>query len=81
MTAFVLFVDFLGLGLAAVGFCMAFRQDFVRDLFGVQPKPGEQLQGQDSGGDPLTYILRISGTMIMVFGIAIAGMITVFNIV
>ncbi|WP_232307718.1 hypothetical protein [Sphingobium chungbukense] len=32
------------------------------------------------GVDPLTYVLRIAGVMIMVFGIAIGGMLTLFHL-
>jgi hypothetical protein len=70
-----LLVVVLGLVLAFVGFNMAFRQDAVRRLLGrpVSPRsPGD-------GEDPLTYALRISGVMIMIFGVAIGGMVTIVH--
>lgn len=58
--------------LAACGFCMAFRQSFVREWLG-RPAPPRSA-GEDE--DPLAYVLRISGVMIMAFGIIIGGMFT-----
>lgn len=65
----------LGLVLAFVGFNMAFRQAAVRRLFGRSASPPLP----DGDGDPLTYALRISGVMVMIFGIAIGGMMTIFH--
>lgn len=79
MPGYVYAVDVVGLMLAALGFTMAFRQQFIRKLIG-RPKPSaSQIQG-DAADDPLTYVLRISGTMIMVFGIVTAGMLTLFHL-
>lgn len=73
----VLIVDFFALILAVIGFCMAFRQTFVRRLLG---KPLARSRCGSDDDDPLTYILRIAGVMAMVFGIAIGGMVTLFNL-
>lgn len=81
MPAHVLIVDALGVVLAVVGFLMAFRQGFVRNLFGLD---GNRVAGPppaDAEPDPLTYVLRISGVMIMVFGIALGLMVTLYQIV
>ena len=75
MPAYVLIVDVFGLILAVIGFSMAFRQDFVRRLVGRPPRPAASV---NENSDPLTYILRIAGIMIMAFGIAIGGMVTMF---
>lgn len=77
MPAYALIVDVFGLVLAAIGFCMAFRQAFVRRLIGRPPKLASSANGSD---DPLTYILRIAGVMMMTFGIAIGGMVTMFSL-
>ena len=77
MPAYVLIVDVFGLILAVIGFAMAFRQDFVRRLVGRSPRPASSV---NENSDPLTYILRIAGIMIMVFGIAIGGMVTMFSL-
>ena len=77
MPAYVLIVDVFGLFLAVIGFCMAFRQDLVRRLIGRPPRPASSVNESD---DPLTYILRIAGIMIMAFGIAIGGMVTMFSL-
>lgn len=61
----------LGLCVAAIGFAMAFRQVAVRRLLG-RPAPPRS-SGEDE--DPLAYALRISGVMIMAFGIVIGGMV------
>ncbi|MCK9541831.1 MAG: hypothetical protein M0R03_07355 [Novosphingobium sp.] len=76
MPGYVLIIDFFGLMAALIGFTMAFRQDVVRHMIGRPPAPGPN----NGEGDPLTYILRIAGTMVMVFGVVIAGMVTLFNL-
>jgi hypothetical protein len=72
----IVIVDIVGLVMAVAGFTMAFRQKFVRRLLG-RPE-GRAPQGSE--GDPLTYALRIGGVMVMVFGIVIAGMMTLFHL-
>lgn len=62
--------------LALAGFAMAFRQAKVRRLLGRPAAP--RLAGDDD--DPLAYALRISGVMIMAFGIVIGAMFTVFHL-
>lgn len=76
MSGHVLIVDLIALIVAAAGFAMAFRQPFVRRLFGWSPGPSGTDRTED---DAVTYVLRISGTMIMVFGIALGTMVTLFN--
>lgn len=66
----------LGLGLAAAGFTLAFRQAWIRGLLGRPAPP--RLAGGDE--DPLAYALRIAGVMIMAFGVIIAGMFTAFHL-
>jgi len=77
---YVLIIDLFCLIAAATGFMMAFRQSVVRRLIGRPPVPPAD-GGRPEGSDPVTYILRISGTMVMVFGLAIGGMVTLFNLV
>lgn len=77
MPGYVLILDFFALVLAVIGFSMAFRQTFVRRLLG---KPVPRTRDSSDHDDPLTYILRIAGVMAMVFGIAIGGMVTLFNL-
>lgn len=74
MPTYVVIVDIFGTVLAVVGFVMAFRQAFVRNLLGVKATPQSLTQPDDQ--DPLTYVLRIAGIMMAVFGIALAGMMT-----
>ena len=79
MPGYVIVVDVFGIVLVVVGFHMAFRQPFVRQLLGRPVSPPSHLsEGDDE--DPLAYILRIAGVMIMVFGIAIGGMLTLFHL-
>jgi hypothetical protein len=73
MPDYVLIVDFFGFVLAIVGFCMAFRQTAFRRLLGRPVQPPTQLHAQDAADDPLTYILRIAGIMIMIFGVVIGA--------
>lgn len=73
MSGYVIAIAVFGLTLAFVGFFMAFRQDTIRV---VLRRPLRPTQFAEDGGeeDAMTYVLRIAGVMIMVFGIAIAGM-------
>lgn len=80
MPAYVLIVDFCGFILAVAGFTMAFRQNLVRRIFGSSASATTRRARQDDGSDPLTYILRISGVMIMIFGVVIGGMVTLFHL-
>ena len=78
MPTYVVIVDIFGAVLAVVGFIMAFRQAFVRDLLGLKTTPRPSPQPDDE--DPLTYVLRIAGIMMAVFGIALAGMMTLAHL-
>lgn len=80
MPGHVLVVDLFSLLIAVTGFFMAFRQDAVRRLFGRPPKTGKRTNGENDGLEPLTYVLRIAGIMMMAFGVALGGMITMFNL-
>ncbi|MFA7603299.1 MAG: hypothetical protein WCY29_09860 [Novosphingobium sp.] len=79
MPGYVLIVDFFGVVLAVIGFTMAFCQPAFRRLIGRPQAPVSRVVSED-GGDPLTYILRIAGVMVMIFGIVLAGMFTLFNL-
>lgn len=78
MSASVLVVDFFAVILAVAGFTIAFRQGFTRRLMGRPDNSVVARQHQD-GDDPLAYIMRIGGVMVMVFGIVIGGMVTLFH--
>jgi uncharacterized protein YjeT (DUF2065 family) len=77
---YILIVDIFGLVLMVIGFVMAFRQDTARRVLGRPPRPPSLRGRHQDSDDPLTYILRIAGTMIMVFGAAIAVMVTLFHL-
>lgn len=81
MPLFALIVIAVGLVLALIGFTMAFRQTAFRRLIG-RPRPPSASARKPGGAedDPLTYVLRISGVMVMVFGAVIAGMMALFNL-
>lgn len=79
MPGYVFVVDFFGLIMAVTGFSMAFRQTAVRRLIGRPLRPPSRSSEGAGHDDPLTYVLRISGVMIMVFGAAISIMITLFH--
>jgi uncharacterized membrane protein YidH (DUF202 family) len=74
MPGYVFIVDLLGLVLALVGFHLAFRQGTIRRHHRRPVRPRDQ--EQNDGGDPMTYIMRIAGVMMMVFGTVIAAMVT-----
>ena len=78
MPGYVLVVDFFGAVLVFAGFAMAFRQKAVRRLIG-RPQSKSSINRPGEEGDAMTYVLRIAGVMVMVFGIAIAGMVTLFT--
>ncbi|AGH51726.1 hypothetical protein [Sphingobium sp. RSMS] len=80
MPGYVWIVDAFGLLLALLGFNMAFRQTALRRIIGRPKPPPNRVRGGSENADPLTYILRIAGVMLMIFGIAIGGMLTLFNL-
>lgn len=75
MPVHVILVDLFGLLLVVVGFTLAFRQRFVRRIFGWAAAPDKA-----APADPATYALRIGGTMIMVFGFTLGMMVTLFSL-
>ena len=81
MPAYVVIIDILGVLFAIAGFLMAFRPAAVRSTwrkFGASGEAAHQpIPAED---DPVVYALRISGIMIMVFAIAIAGMMTLAHL-
>jgi hypothetical protein len=80
MPSYVLIVDVFGLVLAIIGSNMAFRQTAVRRHLGRPVLPPGRLREQNDNEDPLTYVLRIAGVMMMIFGIIIGGMVTFVNL-
>nr|WP_047166754.1 hypothetical protein [Sphingomonas sp. Y57] len=76
MPAYVIVIDLFGIVLAVIGFNMAFRQAAVRRLLGRPAGP----PSSNDEDDALTYILRIAGVMIMIFGIVLGGMMTLFHL-
>lgn len=79
MSGYVFLVDIFAVVLAVIGFAMAFRQSFVRRLIGRSPPP-PKVVAANSVEEPITYILRIAGVMVMIFGITIGGMVTLFSL-
>ncbi len=80
MPGYVFVVDAFALVLVALGFTMAFRQASFRRAIGRPKPPSPSRRPDGAEDDPLTYILRIAGVMLMAFGIAIGGMLTLFNL-
>lgn len=80
MPAYVIVVDICGLALIAAGFIMAFRQGLVRRILYRNGAPGRPAAPGEDGQDPLTYVLRIAGVMVMTFGLTVGGMITLFHL-
>lgn len=66
----------IGLFLTFVGCNLTFRQAAVRRLI-RRPAP---LRSPGEDEDALAYALRISGVMIMAFGIIITGMFIAFHL-
>lgn len=79
MPGYVLVIDVFGAILGFFGFTMAFRQPAFRRFIG-RPQPPPSRTGSQGDEDPLTYVLRISGVMVMVFGIVLAGMVTLVHL-
>ena len=65
MPGYVFVVDIFGAILAVTGFMMAFRQSVIRRLIG-RPPASTSIARQSDADDPVTYILRIAGFMVMV---------------
>lgn len=80
MPTYVLIVDLVGAVLAVIGFHMAFRQAMMRRMVGRLLSRPPQSARPDGTDDPITYALRIAGVMIMVFGLGMAGMTTMYQI-
>jgi len=78
MPTVVIIVDLLGLLLIVLGFHLAFRQDLVRRWWSVSrheshsPARLRPLTDQD----PARYAMRISGVMILAFGVALSLLFT-----
>ena len=53
------------------------RPWFQISVFSARASP---LVAANSDEEPITYVLRIAGVMLMIFGIAIGGMVTLFNL-
>src|SRR3546814_19932216 len=62
---YVLVVDSVGLILAILGFCMAFRQKFVRKLFRQARHSTEAIPRPPPHEDQVRYAHLISGIMVM----------------
>ena len=80
MSTHVLFVDFLALMLAVLGFHLAFRQRLVRRLWrswrpaNPAAPPRQRREGEDE--DSAHYAMIISGMMMLAFGVVIALFVT-----
>ena len=74
----VIVVDLIGFLLVVLGFHLAFRQDFIRFWWGVlrHSRPRSILPPPLTDDDPARYILRISGMMILAFGVVISLLFT-----
>lgn len=75
MSSHVIAIDAVAILFAVVGFHMAFRQQFVRRLFGGA-RPGPKRAEDDQ--DPVHYALLIFGMMILAFGIILFAFTTVY---
>lgn len=80
MPGYVFAVDFFAAIFAFIGFSMAFRQRAVRRLIGRPPPRTPSIVQGGGDGDPVTYILRIVGVIVMVFSVVIGGMVTLTNL-
>jgi hypothetical protein len=80
MPGYVLIIDLFGAILAGFGFTMAFRQSVIRRFIGGSDPAAPPIASAKNHEDPLTYVLRIAGIMMMAFGIAIGIMVTLFHL-
>jgi hypothetical protein len=81
MSITVVAIDLLGLVFVAGGFLMSFRQHVVRNALSWWKPESALLAHRDPAGqDPIAYILRIFGVMLMAFGAVVAISITLINI-
>lgn len=78
MPTTVIVIDLIGFLFVLLGFHLAFRQELVRRWWRMlrdeQHSPGELPPLTDD--DPVRYVLRISGVMILAFGIVLSLLFT-----
>ena len=82
MPTAVILIDLLGLILIVLGFHLAFRQNLVRRWWSVlrhECHAPARLQSL-TGEDPARYAMRISGVMILAFGVAITLLFTLSHL-
>ena len=81
MSAHVIIVDAVAVLLAVVGFCLAFRQRWVRRWWrGLGGRGALARPERGEGEDPVHYAMIIFGMMIFAFGLIIFAFTTVFSV-
>jgi hypothetical protein len=82
MPTAVIMIDLMGLVLIVLGFHLAFRQDLVRRWWSVlrhESQAPAHLQPL-TDEDHARYAMRISGVMILAFGVAITLLFTLSHL-
>lgn len=82
LSTYALIVDGLALLALAAGFCLAFRQAWVRRTVRrlSRRNPSAARRVRASGEDPLQYAMVIAGVMLMAFAILMAAFTTFYEL-
>jgi drug/metabolite transporter (DMT)-like permease len=82
LSPYALIVDALALLGLVAGFCLAFRQSWVRRtarrLSRRDPARGRRSRGE--GEDPVQYAMVIAGVMLMAFAVLMAAFTTIYEL-
>jgi drug/metabolite transporter (DMT)-like permease len=79
LSPYALIVDALALLALVAGFCLAFRQSWVRRAarrMSRRPPPAPRPEGED----PVQYAMVIAGVMLMAFAVLMAAFTTFYEL-
>jgi len=80
MSLGTIIIDMVALGLAVLGFLLAFRQSWLRRLTRRLSgrDPAAPRRDRERGEDPVHYAMIIAGVMLMAFGLIMFGFTTIY---
>jgi drug/metabolite transporter (DMT)-like permease len=82
LSPYALIVDALALLALVAGFCLAFRQTWVRRTARRLSRRGRSIKPSlGEGEDPVQYAMVIAGVMLMAFAILMAAFTTFYDLI